>query len=111
VMPGPWMALANVLELGIADVRACIKIDDTVPGITEGRAAGMWTVGLSLSGNETGLSLAELDTLLPAGLARYRDIASSKLIDAGAHYVIDSIAGLPAIVDAIEARLARGEQP
>jgi 2-aminoethylphosphonate-pyruvate transaminase len=109
--PGPWMALANVLELGIADVRACIKIDDTVPGITEGRAAGMWTIGLSLSGNETGLSLAELDTLQPAELARYRDIASAKLMDAGAHYVIDTIAGLPAIVDAIEARLARGDQP
>ncbi|MEB0137150.1 phosphonoacetaldehyde hydrolase [Actimicrobium sp. CCC2.4] len=109
--PGPWMALANVLELGITDVRACIKIDDTVPGITEGLAAGMWTVGLSLSGNETGLSLAELAALSPAETAVFRDRAAAKLNAAGAHYVIDTIAGLPAIVDAIEARLARGEQP
>lgn len=109
--PGPWMALANVLKLGVTDVRACIKVDDTVPGITEGRAAGMWTVGLSLSGNETGLSLAGLDALLPADIAVFRDRAAAKLNAAGAHYVIDTIAGLPAIVDAIEARLARGEQP
>jgi phosphonoacetaldehyde hydrolase len=39
--PGPFMALANVLALGIGDVRACVKVDDTVPGIEEGRNAGM----------------------------------------------------------------------
>lgn len=57
--PGPWMALANVLALGITDVRACVKVDDTVPGIQEGLSAGMWTVGLSLSGNEVGYSIEE----------------------------------------------------
>ena len=41
--PGPFMALANVLALGIGDVRACVKVDDTVPGIEEGRNAGMPT--------------------------------------------------------------------
>jgi 2-aminoethylphosphonate-pyruvate transaminase len=109
--PGPWMALANVLELGIADVRACIKVDDTVPGITEGRSAGMWTVGLSLSGNETGLSLLELDALLPSEQAACRDLAAAKLTRAGAHYVIDSVADLPAVIRQVEARMARGEQP
>jgi phosphonoacetaldehyde hydrolase len=29
----------------------------------------------------------------------------------GAHYVIDSIADLPAVLDAIEQRLANGEKP
>ena len=109
--PGPWMALANVLELGIADVRACIKVDDTVPGITEGRAAGMWTVGLSLSGNETGLSRLELEAMSAPEQAVCRDLAAAKLSDAGAHYVIDSVAALPGVIQLIEARLARGEQP
>ena len=48
--PGPYMALANVLALAIGDVRSCVKVDDTVPGIEEGRRAGMWSIGLSLSG-------------------------------------------------------------
>ncbi|MDY7577659.1 phosphonoacetaldehyde hydrolase [Herbaspirillum sp. RTI4] len=109
--PGPWMALANVIELGIGDVRACVKVDDTVPGIAEGLAAGMWTVGLSLSGNETGLTFAELEALPLSEQAKRRDAAAAKLAHAGAHYVIDSIAGLPAIIAAIELRMAHGDQP
>ncbi|MEC5218116.1 phosphonoacetaldehyde hydrolase [Actimicrobium sp. GrIS 1.19] len=109
--PGPWMALANVIELGIGDVRACVKIDDTVPGISEGLAAGMWTVGLSLSGNETGLTLAELAQLTPSDIETHRAAASARLTAAGAHFVIDSIADLPAAIDAIEARIAAGDQP
>jgi phosphonoacetaldehyde hydrolase len=109
--PGPWMALANVIELGISELSACVKVDDTVPGIAEGLAAGMWTVGLSLSGNEVGLPLDELRTLDDTALARLRHQATQKLAQAGAHYVIDSVADLPPVLDAIEARLARGERP
>ncbi len=53
-MAGP--ALANVIALGIDDVAACVKVDDTVPGILEGRRAGMWTVALVCSGNALGLT-------------------------------------------------------
>lgn len=109
--PGPWMALANVIELGIGELAACVKVDDTVPGIEEGLAAGMWTVGLSLSGNETGLTLAELQALAPDELQAHRRRAAAKLAQAGSHFVIDSVAGLPAVLEAIEARLARGERP
>lgn len=35
--PWPAQALANVIALGIDDVAACVKVDDTVPGILEGR--------------------------------------------------------------------------
>lgn len=109
--PGPWMALANVIELGIGDVAACIKVDDTVPGIAEGLAAGMWTVGLALSGNEVGLSEAELAALSPEERTLRRDLAAAKLYAAGAHDVIDTIADLPGAIAAIEARLTRGERP
>jgi phosphonoacetaldehyde hydrolase len=109
--PGPWMALANVIELGVGEVAACVKVDDTVPGIAEGRAAGMWTVGLTLSGNEVGLTREEIAGLDPSELAARRERAEDKLRCAGAHYVIDSIAELPRVLDAIDARLARGEQP
>ncbi|MCJ1897089.1 phosphonoacetaldehyde hydrolase, partial [Pseudomonas nitroreducens] len=44
--PHPAQALANVIALGINDVAACVKVDDTWPGILEGRSAGMWTVAL-----------------------------------------------------------------
>lgn len=109
--PGPWMALANVIALGVTDVAACVKVDDTAPGIVEGRAAGMWTVGLSASGNEVGLSHAQWLALPQAEQARLREQAAAKLIAAGAHVVIDSVAELPAVLADIDARLARGERP
>lgn len=109
--PGPWMALANVLALGISDVRACVKVDDTVPGIEEGRNAGMWTVGLSLSGNEVGLSPSELaDT--PAEEVQTRIAAAeAKLYAAGAHYVIASVAQLPQVLQQIAADMRAGTMP
>ena len=109
--PGPWMALANVIELGIRDVAACVKVDDTVPGIAEGLSAGMWTVGLSASGNEVGLSW-DAWVALPPG---ERDVrcrpAEEKLRGAGAHEVIRTVADLPAAIARIEARRGRGERP
>lgn len=95
--PGPFMALANVLALGIGDVRACVKVDDTVPGIEEELRAGMWTVGLSLSGNEVGYSLAELAQAPPQGVEARVAQAEAKLKKAGAHFVVRSVAQLPAV--------------
>lgn len=59
--PGPWMALECVQKLRVQAVKRCIKVDDTIPGIEEGLNAGMWTVGLSLSGSPAGLTLSEYD--------------------------------------------------
>ncbi|BCL74908.1 phosphonoacetaldehyde hydrolase [Jeongeupia sp. HS-3] len=109
--PGPWMALENVIRLGVGDVAACVKVDDTVPGIAEGLAAGMWTVGLSASGNEVGLTHEEWVALSPIEQAKRRAPAVEKLYAAGAHFVVDSIADLPGVIAEINARLAKGERP
>ena len=53
--PYPYMSLTNVMELGVKHLAACVKIDDTQPGIDEGLNAGMWTIALACSGNEVGL--------------------------------------------------------
>ena len=109
--PGPFMALANVLALGIGDVRACVKVDDTVPGIEEGLRAGMWTVGLSLSGNEVGYSVEEFANAPEDEVNARVASAEAKLKKAGAHYVVDSLADLPGVIAEINARLAKGERP
>ena len=109
--PGPFMALANVLALGIGDVRACVKVDDTVPGIEEGLRAGMWTVGLSLSGNEVGYSVAEFAKADAAEVNARVAVAEAKLKKAGAHYVVRSVADLPAVLEQIAAEMRAGRQP
>jgi phosphonoacetaldehyde hydrolase len=92
-------------------VAACVKIDATVPGIEEGLNAGMWTIGLAVSGNEIGLPLEEVRKLDPAELTRRRDRAYARMRQAGGHYVVDSIADVMPCLDAIEEQMARGERP
>ena len=38
-------------------------------------------------------------------------VAEAKLANAGAHYVVESVADVPPLLDLIEARIARGERP
>ena len=109
--PFPDMILANALVLGIADVRGAVVVDDSPTGLSAGRAAGMWAIGILASGNEVGLSLEQWTALSPAEQAAHRVRAFPKLAEAGAHYVIDTIADLLPIIDAIDARLVAGEAP
>ena len=109
--PSPLMMWKALVDLRAWPARACVKVDDAVVGISEGLEAGAWTVGLSASGNGVGLSREALNGL-PAEDRAARVAASAKALrDAGAHYVIETIADLgPALVE-IEARIARGERP
>ena len=109
--PGPWMALASVIRLGVTDVAACVKVDDTEPGIAEGLNAGMWTVGVTLSGNETGLTQAELEALPAARRLELRDRAAQRLLSWGAHDVVDTVADLPAALTRLQALMAAGARP
>jgi len=109
--PYPYMCLQNVINLQVSPVEACVKADDTVPGIEEGLNAGMWTIGLAMSGNEIGLPLKELEALDPAERQRRSQRAYARMHQCGAHYVVDSIADLMPCLDAIEERLARGDRP
>jgi phosphonoacetaldehyde hydrolase len=103
--PWPDMCLRNVMELGVSAVDACVKIDDTVAGIEEGLRAGMWTVGVVMTGNEVGCTEAALAAMERSERARLRAAGYAKLRAAGAHAVIDGIADLPAVIAAFEARL------
>jgi phosphonoacetaldehyde hydrolase len=109
--PYPYMCLQNVINLQVSPVSACVKVDDTVPGIEEGLNAGMWTVGLAMSGNEIGLPLKELMALPPVDREARRQRAYTRMYQCGAHYVVDSIADLMPCLDDVDARLARGERP
>jgi phosphonoacetaldehyde hydrolase len=107
--PYPYMCLQNVIKLGVSAVQACVKIDDTVPGIEEGLNAGMWTIGLAVSGNEVGMMLDEWRALPPAEQKIKRDRAYTRMQQCGAHYTVDTIADIMPCIDDIQARIRRGE--
>lgn len=109
--PFPHMCLQNAINLNVTTIHSCVKIDDTVPGVEEGLNAGMWSIGLAMSGNEIGLPLKEMLALPPAELAARRQRAYTRMYQVGAHYVVDSIADVMPVLDDIETRLKRGEKP
>ena len=109
--PWPAQALANVIALGIDDVAACVKVDDTVPGILEGRRAGMWTVALTCSGNALGLTYEQFRALDSDTLASERQRIEAMFEASRPHYLIDTITDLPRVINEINQRLARGEMP
>ena len=109
--PTPFMLYKAFLDLGVWPAWSCVKVDDTEVGIKEGLNGGTWTVGVAVTGNVFGLSLADTRALPPAEFAARRAAAAARLEAAGAHFVVDGVADiLPAMI-AIEGRLARGERP
>ncbi|BBV96301.1 MULTISPECIES: phosphonoacetaldehyde hydrolase [Pseudomonas] len=109
--PWPAQALANVIALGIDDVAACVKVDDTVPGILEGRRAGMWTVALVCSGNALGLTWEGYRALSAEKLESERTRIHALFAGSRPHYLIDTINELPEVIADINRRLAKGEMP
>jgi phosphonoacetaldehyde hydrolase len=109
--PYPYMCLQNAINLQLYPMEAGVKIGDTLPDIEEGLNAGMWTIGLAKTGNEMGLTEAQINTLDPevreARLAR----AYKRMHQTGAHFVVDGIWDVLPCLDEINRRLAAGERP
>jgi phosphonoacetaldehyde hydrolase len=109
--PAPWMAITSAMQLGVYPMEACVKVGDTLVDIAEGLNAGMWTVGITKTGNELGLSKDEVEELPATELASRLHAATGRLLRAGAHFVIPEVAQLPEVIAQINERLARGEKP
>jgi phosphonoacetaldehyde hydrolase len=109
--PSPLMMWHAMAQMGVWPAQTVVKVDDTLPGIGEGVAAGTWTVGVTLSGNMVGLSEAELAALSEAERNILREQAGAAMRAAGADIVIDSVADLPGAIDRISAALEAGERP
>lgn len=109
--PAPWLLFEVAKRLDVYPMSTVVKVDDTTVGIHAGHNAGTWTVGVTLSGNQIGLSEAEIAQMDKSELAQRLDAAKGVFETAGAHYVIDSVAQLPRVLDDIQIRLTRGERP
>jgi phosphonoacetaldehyde hydrolase len=97
--PAPWMIYRNMERLGVYPPTAVVKIGDTVADIQEGLNAGAWSVGVTISGSEVGLSENEWNELSASEQSTKKGKARQTLSDAGAHAVIDTLAELPELVD------------
>jgi phosphonoacetaldehyde hydrolase len=116
-MPRPtaYMVIKNLERLGVYNLenamRRTIKVDDTVSGAGEG-APLCWRVGVSKWSNYVADSWDAVRKMSAAELAAREKASKEKLVaESGAHYVIDDLRDLPAVVADINQRLANGENP
>jgi phosphonoacetaldehyde hydrolase len=109
--PAPWMVFRIMEALGIYPPTAVVKVGDTVPDIGEALSAGAWSVGVLRSSSEVGCTEQEWDALPPAERGRRLASCRDKLLAAGAHAVVETLAELPVVLDGLDARLGRGEKP
>jgi phosphonoacetaldehyde hydrolase len=109
--PYPWMCFQNAIQLQVYPLEAMVKIGDTISDIEEGLNAGMWTIGLTKSGNSLGLPLDEADRLTSERLKERLSEIETSMREAGAHYVTEGIWSCMPIIAVINDRLHRGEQP
>ena len=110
--PKPFMVYRNLDLLDVHPIQSVVKVDDTVSGVGEALEAGCWGVGIARYSNYMDIDSLEHEKSLPeAEMQRRLAFTRETLRKAGAHYIIDTIEELPAVVEDVNARLARGEKP
>ncbi|MGC8491311.1 MAG: phosphonoacetaldehyde hydrolase [Syntrophobacteraceae bacterium] len=109
--PFPWMCYRNALELEGYPLSAMVKIGDTVSDIEEGLNAGMWTIGVAMTGNELGVPEEETLGLGPAELSARLAGIRGRLLAAGAHFVVNGIGDCAPLLEKIETLLKDGIAP
>jgi phosphonoacetaldehyde hydrolase len=109
--PAPWMLMRNAQLLDVYPPAACVKIGDTIVDIEEGRNAGMWTIGLTRTGNMIGLDASDWAALDAAEKHDRLTLAANSMLTAGAHFVAESLAACDPLLALIEERLAKEPQP
>lgn len=96
--PLPYMMFRNMEALGVESVNAVAKVGDTVSDVREGKAAGVFTVGVIEGSSEMALTQAEFEALD----AEAREAACARVDrtfrDAGADAVIRTLAELPQLL-------------
>jgi phosphonoacetaldehyde hydrolase len=108
--PAPWMAFKNAELLQVYPMHHIVKIGDTVADIQEGCNTGIWSVGVVQSSNEMGHTRDEILAMSPALYKEKSEKIRKKYFDAGAHYVIDTLAETGKLIDTINERLLEGEK-
>ena len=105
--PFPWMIYSACTQIRAYPLWHCVKVGDTVSDMEEGRNAGTCTVGITRTGNLVGISEEAWSKLNGDEKKKLIESAAKKLKDAGADFVVESVAELPSILDQIDQQMER----
>ena len=101
-----WMLMKNAQMLDMYPLSKCVKIGDTVVYMEEGKNAGMWTIGLTRTGNLVGLDREQWERLPAQKKKAKLDRAKNILLKAGADFVAEDLASCNPALAKIESRLS-----
>lgn len=109
--PAPFLIYAAAVQLDVYPLSSIVNVDDTAVGVAAGRNAGCWSVGVSRTGSCVGLSEEEVRMRSPAEIAERVARADERLREAGAHFVVESVAHILPVIHEIERLIACGTHP
>ncbi len=94
--PAPYMIYKNMIDNS--------KVGDTIADIKEGVNAKVWSVGIVTGSNEMGVSEEEYNSRPAEEWESLKKEVRERMLAAGAHFVLDTIAELPACIEKINNR-------
>lgn len=103
--PYPYMVYRNMIDLAVPSVDCVLKYGDTIADIKEGVNAKVWTVGVVMGSNELALTQEEVDAMPADELDARKAEVRRRMLEAGAHYVVDDITELPAVIETINQKM------
>lgn len=103
--PYPYMIFRNLEELGVKATKQVVKVGDTTSDIQEALNAGVWAVGVIVGSSEMGLTEQEFMSLSDEEQQAVIEKTKAIFEQTGAHYTIQTMRELPALIETINARL------
>ncbi len=101
--PAPDMNQLVLQKLGVSDPTRAIAVDDTPLGIEAGKAIGMLTIAVTMTGNALGLEPGEVEQLPAGELEQKLAKIAAEFRAAGADYTVPSVADIPDLLERLTA--------
>ena len=109
--PAPDAIWLSLIELHVDRLEGCVLVSGEPGMLRAGLNAGIWTIGLAVSGPLCALAPADWQSLTVRERDRLRSQATLSLYRLGVHSVIDQLSDLPTCLADLSLRRSKGEKP
>ncbi|MEA1607443.1 HAD family phosphatase [Pseudomonas spirodelae] len=109
--PAPDAIWLSLLELQVNQLEGCVLVSGEPRLLQAALNAGIWTIGLAISGPLCGVALTDWQRLTMGERDRLRSQATLSLYRLGVHSVIDQLSDLPTCLADLSLRRQKGEKP
>jgi phosphonoacetaldehyde hydrolase len=109
--PRPWMIYHCMEALDVFPPSSVVNIGDTLSDVRAGVNAGVWSAGVTVTGNMFGMSMEQAGALPTDKIASMHKTALETMLSTGADLVMESVAALPQMIEVVEDNLMEDVLP